>query len=509
MALLNETSVIYGNKNMFITEDKLFISGSGAKLSFEDDLNTGTISYLPYGTGYNEVSLFSNSTNIEIGKQADSSAITKMNLYSCSLNIISPNLNSSCVKFNGWYASETYTFNNAVVYKHLYTEKAKIAINRISSTDFEPYFSIYLSDNTDPTTSTQICSISKDLLSFSKDLYLYNKGQISVNGSIEFERYSGGNRNLASRTLFIVSSHDNPYTSAHYYGESGLVIESDEYLYYDRTSRTTITLDAAGIGSSHALYRQLEYEFTRYRSTRSRFLRIFRPGSETTSNYWQISPSSMSTRTFNFVSPTGQTSYLGEPSWYNTGADRLQMNFTGQHRNSCLENVLDYGDKIGLIVVSCGNYLDFDNTTSIKVNQALPVVKLSSKRKEKSVYGVVSDIEDVDSGERTFNLNYWGSSLKKEKTIEDTRLIINSIGEGGIWITNINGNFQNGDLITTCEIPGYGMKQEINKIANYTVAKITCDCDFDLNSPIYICEEFQWEGQTYRRAFVGCTYHCG
>lgn len=31
----------------------------------------------------------------------------------------------------------------------------------------------------------------------------------------------------------------------------------------------------------------------------------------------------------------------------------------------------------------------------------------------------------------------------------------------------------------------------------------------DLNNPIYICEEFQYEGKTYRRAFVGCTYHCG
>ena len=53
------------------------------------------------------------------------------------------------------------------------------------------------------------------------------------------------------------------------------------------------------------------------------------------------------------------------------------------------------------------------------------------------------------------------------------------------------------------------MKQDDDLLHNYTVAKITCDCDFDLNSQLYTCEEFQWEGQTYRKAFVGCTYHCG
>ena len=87
--------------------------------------------------------------------------------------------------------------------------------------------------------------------------------------------------------------------------------------------------------------------------------------------------------------------------------------------------------------------------------------------------------------------------------------MINSLGEGGIWVCNINGNLENGDYITTCEIPGYGMRQDDDLLHNYTVAKITCDCDFDLESAIYICQEFEFEGKIYRRAFVGCTYHCG
>ena len=53
------------------------------------------------------------------------------------------------------------------------------------------------------------------------------------------------------------------------------------------------------------------------------------------------------------------------------------------------------------------------------------------------------------------------------------------------------------------------MKQADDLLHNYTVAKITQDCDFDLSSLDYICEEFTFSGSTYRKAFVGCTYHCG
>ena len=42
------------------------------------------------------------------------------------------------------------------------------------------------------------------------------------------------------------------------------------------------------------------------------------------------------------------------------------------------------------------------------------------------------------------------------------------------------------------------------------VAKITQDCTFDMNeSASYDCVEFEWSGSQYKRAFVGCTYHCG
>ena len=55
---------------------------------------------------------------------------------------------------------------------------------------------------------------------------------------------------------------------------------------------------------------------------------------------------------------------------------------------------------------------------------------------------------------------------------------------------------------------GYGMRQSDNIQRNYTVAKITCDCDFDLESTIYKCEEIMYGNKKIRRAFVGCIYCC-
>lgn len=190
------------------------------------------------------------------------------------------------------------------------------------------------------------------------------------------------------------------------------------------------------------------------------------------------------------------------------------INFTGQHRNLISsEEAMSITDKIGLIVISDGTYCetidikDPDNTT-ISINESLPKVKLSNSRNDKRVFGVISDKEDTESNSREIiAAARWGTLIPKKPN--DHRLIINSVGEGAIWICNINGNLENGDYITSCEIPGYGMRQNGDDLKNYTVAKITCDCDFDLNSPIYTCEEFEFSGSIYRKAFVGCTYHCG
>jgi hypothetical protein len=203
---------------------------------------------------------------------------------------------------------------------------------------------------------------------------------------------------------------------------------------------------------------------------------------------------------------------LKDNTWNNPGfgrgylsdaTDVGQITFTGQHRSLPSEGtVADFENKVGMIVVSTGKYASMTEE-DITINDAMPKVELSSKANDKRAFGVVSNVEDADSNERRFQLGLWGSSMEKPEG--DDRVIINSVGEGAMWVTDINGNLENGDYITTSDLAGYGMKQDDDLLHNYTVAKITMDCDFDLNSTEYRCEQIG----PYKRAFVGVTYHCG
>lgn len=239
-----------------------------------------------------------------------------------------------------------------------------------------------------------------------------------------------------------------------------------------------------------------------------------------TSQYsWIIGPQATA------PSSTDNDLYFGviRNSSFNTAAyvqdsvTNIQMNFTGQHRCRSLNdeiNQKNINNYVGMIVKSTGKYSSIDikgnvitDKNAIQINDALPIVELTIIPNDKSVFGVISSAEDEnESNCRRWAHGAWGSILGKTKG--DDRLFINGLGEGAVWVTNINGILENGDYITTSEIPGYGMKQNDDLLHNYTVAKITCNCDFDLNSNIYKCEEFIYNGVTYKKAFVGCVYTC-
>ena len=122
----------------------------------------------------------------------------------------------------------------------------------------------------------------------------------------------------------------------------------------------------------------------------------------------------------------------------------------------------------------------------ITIEDAIPMVELSRKKKDKRVLGVLG--------------------LNTRRNSHPERLIVNAIGEGGIWVCNSNGNIENGDYITSSDYLGYGEKQDDDLLHNYTVAKATIDCDFILDSPYYICLELN---DNIKIAFISCTYHCG
>jgi hypothetical protein len=170
-----------------------------------------------------------------------------------------------------------------------------------------------------------------------------------------------------------------------------------------------------------------------------------------------------------------------------------EIDFTGQHR-SFVSNVphTEYLNLEGLIVSANKNqYFDIQEeivtgVQAIKINESLPLVSISNVAYDKCCFGVISGSEDTN--DREYSQGSFVSVLKKQEG--DIRAHINSVGEGGIWVTNLNGTLESGDYITTSNISGYGQKQDSEFLANYTVAKITMDCDFEpTTQPVQIIKK--------------------
>lgn len=166
------------------------------------------------------------------------------------------------------------------------------------------------------------------------------------------------------------------------------------------------------------------------------------------------------------------------------------LTFTGQHKNVVTGihngNVENF---VGLIVSANKNeYININNgivkgRKAISIDESLPVLSLSNKDRDSSCFGVVSSKEgefyDTDTNESKRTSVVGGFVTAASKEDGDDRVVVNSLGEGAMWVTNKNGPLRSGDYITTSSVPGYGMKQDSEFLANYTVAKITMDCNFD------------------------------
>jgi len=258
---------------------------------------------------------------------------------------------------------------------------------------------------------------------------------------------------------------------------------------------------------------------------------------------------------YTFVGASGDDGYTGSAQVYfapptlvvSSGirADGTVLSFTGQH--ICFpEGRMSQG-----LVVSANQnkYMSLNGPVTmglgaIKSSESLPVVSLSNVVNDRSVFGVVDRFEG-GGVERTQTIGIGRVSSAKE--FGDNRVIVNSIGEGALWVANTNGNLVSGDYLTTSSLPGYAQKQDSDSLRNSTVAKITMDCDFSPEDlPVQIIKKkengdndldpygrFQWvdseetqkaykvryldvsgsqtdqSNAAHIAAYVGCTYHCG
>lgn len=157
------------------------------------------------------------------------------------------------------------------------------------------------------------------------------------------------------------------------------------------------------------------------------------------------------------------------------------FDFTGQHRSIMNTNYED--DVLGLIASATGQLINLDNGNRATVNESLPYCILANSDNDKKVYGVISQKED-GGAQRGYGSGFVATMDKANDN--EQRMYINAVGEGGIWVCSKNGAIENGDYVTSSTVVGYGMKQVLNEglLTNYTVAKLTQDCEFSLTKVV-------------------------
>lgn len=177
------------------------------------------------------------------------------------------------------------------------------------------------------------------------------------------------------------------------------------------------------------------------------------------------------------------------------------LNFTGSHTTSYRMSDSEKIGCIGKIVSSTGEFQDLDGSHKPSIDEAIPIVQLSQRAMDPTVFGVVSSFEC--SMDRFHRFQIGNLQLCKGRRGGNAKVRVNSVGEGCVLVSDINGPLRNGDLVTTSPVHGIGMAQGDDVLKSYTVAKITQDCVFD-------GLEFQTSpgGIVFRTALVGCIYKC-
>lgn len=166
--------------------------------------------------------------------------------------------------------------------------------------------------------------------------------------------------------------------------------------------------------------------------------------------------------------------------------------FTGGHEVKLSDN-FPKNFKNGLIVSVTGETkIRKDKNGKISLSSTLPTVRLSDKSEDKTVFGVLV-------AENLLPNDYWYNTKNGERFAT-----VNALGEGRVWVSDINGEIQAGDYITSSNIPGYGQKQNDNLLHNYTLGKITENIDWN-----NISETVEYNGQTYKIYLIGVVYVSG
>jgi hypothetical protein len=178
--------------------------------------------------------------------------------------------------------------------------------------------------------------------------------------------------------------------------------------------------------------------------------------------------------------------------FYAGGAGTDYGPFTGGHEVK-LSNNFPEEVQSGMIVSLTGEtqFRKLENGT-VSISSTLPTVELSRTANNKAVFGVFD-------GETPLPEDHWYEGKKGERFGR-----VNALGEGRVWVTNINGDIEAGDYVTTSEIPGIGHRQDDDLLHSYTLGKAIETVDWDA-----VTETVEHQGKTFEIYLLAVVYTSG
>lgn len=166
--------------------------------------------------------------------------------------------------------------------------------------------------------------------------------------------------------------------------------------------------------------------------------------------------------------------------------------FTGAHE---VKLVADAPNEVmpGMIVSATGEVQIRKNQDGVvSLSSTLPTVRLSEVTKDKAVFGVITK-------EAPLHEEHWYEPAEGERFG-----IVNALGEGRVWVSEINGAIEAGDYITTSSIAGYGQKQDDDFLHSYTLGKAIETIDWDS-----VVETVEYAGRMYKVYLLAVVYTSG
>jgi len=182
--------------------------------------------------------------------------------------------------------------------------------------------------------------------------------------------------------------------------------------------------------------------------------------------------------------------------FYATGGGVNYGPFTGGHEVK-LSNVMPAAIEPGLIVSFVGETQIRKDESSISISSTLPTVRLADKKNDSKVFGAFV-------AETPLPQDHWYIQQNPDRISQERFGTVNALGEGRVWVTDIYGNIDAGDYVTTSEIPGYGGKQSDDLLHNYTFGKVTESINWDT-----ITGTIEHNGKIYKKYLIGVVYVSG